>query len=316
MFKTVLETLVNPSHELCLFGKQIDWDSMEIEFAPLYGTTGRPSVPIRTMVGLLLLKQIYNLGDVTVMERWVEIPYWQHFCGEIYFQYKAPFDPSDFVHFRKRIGKEGMESIFKQSIILFGEEKLQKATKEVRIDTTVQEKNITFPTDRKLYAKVLDHCRKVARVEGIWFKRTYARQIKNLQYQLRFATKPKNHKKQAKFQEKYRRIVVRLCDDLIDQLSEEQYMKQQQKARQRSRAGIEALISQLKTDHSMLRNYLSGVDGDRINTLLAATAYNMKKWMRWKRQELILSFLWLFFRVTPQEYSFMHLSVPCKKGCC
>jgi transposase, IS5 family len=229
MFKTVLETLVNPSHELCLLGKQIDWDSMETEFAPLYGTTGRPSVPIRTMVGLLLLKQIYNLGDETVMERWVENPYWQHFCGEIYFQYKAPFDPSDFVHFRKRIGKEGMESIFKQSIILFGEEKLQKATKEVRIDTTVQEKNITFPTDRKLYTKVLDHCRKIARVEGIRFKRSYARQIKNLQYQLRFATKPKNHKKQAKLQEKYRRIVVRLCDDLIDQLSEEQYIKHYEK---------------------------------------------------------------------------------------
>lgn len=46
-------------------------------------------------------------------------PYWQHFCGEVYFQYKLPFDPSDFVHFRHRIGPEGMNKIFKQSIDLF-----------------------------------------------------------------------------------------------------------------------------------------------------------------------------------------------------
>jgi hypothetical protein len=42
----------------------------------------------------------------------------------------------------------------------------------------------------------------------------------------------------------------------------------------------------------MIRNYLSGTAGDKINTLLAATAYNMRKWMRLKRQEI----LDLFFR--------------------
>ena len=74
---------------------------LEKEFAPLYGKVGRPSIPIRTIVGLLLLKQIYNLGDETVVERYIDSPYCQHFCGEIYFQYKFPFDPSDFVHFRQ-----------------------------------------------------------------------------------------------------------------------------------------------------------------------------------------------------------------------
>jgi len=120
MFKTVLTSFINPQHELCLLAKETDWDSLEKEFAPLYGEVGRPSIPIRTIVGLLLLKQIYNLGDETVMERYIDSPYCQHFCGEIYFHYKYPFDPSDFVHFRKRIGEEEMKKIFKQSIDLFG----------------------------------------------------------------------------------------------------------------------------------------------------------------------------------------------------
>ncbi|MCK4822409.1 transposase [bacterium] len=193
MFKTVLSSFRNPEHELCLLAGKIDWESMEKKFAPLYADVGRPSIPIRTIVGLLLLKQIYNLGDETVMDRYIDSPYFQHFCGEIYFQYDYPFDPSDFVHFRKRIGEEGMETIFKQSIDLFGKDKVRKEVKEVRVDTTVQEKNITFPTDRKLIEKVINHCKKIAREENIKLKRTYGREIKKLKHQLRFCTQTKEH---------------------------------------------------------------------------------------------------------------------------
>jgi IS5 family transposase len=219
MFKTVLESFINPEHELCLLAKEIDWASLEEEFAPLYGTVGRPSIPIRTIVGLLLLKQIYNLGDETVMERYIDSPYCQHFCGEIYFQYKYPFDPSDFVHFRKRIGEEGMKKIFKQSIDLFGKDHVRKEVKEVRVDTTVQEKNITFPTDRKLTEKVIDHCKRIARKEGITLKRTYTFEIRKLKQQLRFARKPKNLRKHIKAQKKLHGIAFKLYRDLVSQLN-------------------------------------------------------------------------------------------------
>jgi IS5 family transposase len=75
MFKTVLSGFINPQHELCLLAKEIEWANLEKEFEPLYGSVGRPSIPIRTIVGLLLLKQIYNLGDETVMERYIDSPY-------------------------------------------------------------------------------------------------------------------------------------------------------------------------------------------------------------------------------------------------
>jgi hypothetical protein len=45
----------------------------------------------------------------------------------------------------------------------------------------------------------------------------------------------------------------------------------------------------------MLRNYLKGTAGDKINTLLAAAAYNMMKWMRMKREEILFFlFRWLY----------------------
>ena len=79
---------------------------------------------------------------------------------------------------------------------------------------------------------------------------------------------------------------------------ESYYLKKKREERCRSRAGIEGLISHLKHDHRMLRNYLSGTPGDSINTLLAAAAYNMKKWMRLEKQKILdLSFCWIYQRL-------------------
>ena len=82
MYKTALASFIHPDHKLCVLARKIDWESIEKEFAPLYGSTGRPSVPIRTIVGLLLLKQMYSLGDETVVERYLENPYWRVSRGQ------------------------------------------------------------------------------------------------------------------------------------------------------------------------------------------------------------------------------------------
>ena len=73
----MLTSFIHPEQELCLLAKKIDWKSLEEEFAPLYGKVGRPSIPFRTIVEIILLKQMYNLGDETVVERYLENPYWQ-----------------------------------------------------------------------------------------------------------------------------------------------------------------------------------------------------------------------------------------------
>jgi len=77
---------------------------------------------------------------------------------------------------------------------------------------------------------------------------------------------------------------------------ESQYLKKKREERCWSRSGIEGLISHLKLNRRMLRNYLKGVKGDRINTILAAADYNMKKWMARHRHLIFVFIGFLVFR--------------------
>jgi IS5 family transposase len=81
LFRPQLENFIDINHELVLLSKAVDWTYFEREFAPYYKNVGRPSVPIRAMVGCLLLKHLYNLGDERLPEYWVRDAYFQYFCG-------------------------------------------------------------------------------------------------------------------------------------------------------------------------------------------------------------------------------------------
>lgn len=141
-FQPLLKDFIDLSHELVLLSDKIDWKYFEKEFSKYYSNTGQPAMPIRLMVGSLLLKRIYNLSDERVCETWEMNPYMQYFCGMAHFTHQFPTDPSDFVHFRNRIGKVGVEVIFAYSVHLFGKEAKEKVSLS---DTTVAENNTTFP---------------------------------------------------------------------------------------------------------------------------------------------------------------------------
>ena len=410
VFRVPLVSVINMEHELVLLAQRIDWEKVEKDFSIYYPELGRPAVPIRKMVGSMLLKQMYNLGDETFVARWIENPYWQYFCGETYFQYDQPYDPSDFVHFRNRIGEEGAQKILKLSISLFDSKEVNE--KEVLIDTTVQEKNITFPTDSKLHKKIIEGCRKISEKENIKLRQRYTRIVKQLMIEQRFRGHPKKRKRANAAARKLKTIAGRLVRDVerklddIDRLSlyDEQlwvyylvlgqkrddknkiysfhapevkciskgkehkkyefgnkssfaitkksgivigamafedniydghaiepqleqvedligrlpetalvdrgckgrksilgvtikipgsgkgktaYQKRKERDRFRRRALIEPIIGHLKQDHRMLRNYLKGVEGDMINTLLAGAAFNMMKMLRKIRESVI-----------------------------
>jgi IS5 family transposase len=147
LFFSFSDTL-NQKHPLYILANKIRWEVFEKAFAPLYSAdTGRPAKPIRLMVGLLLLKHIRNLSDEMVVEEWSENSYFQYFTGESSFVSGFPCEASELVHFRKRIGESGAELILKESIRINGKD---AEDPNVNVDTTVQEKNITFPTDAKL----------------------------------------------------------------------------------------------------------------------------------------------------------------------
>jgi len=118
--ETPLIHFINPGHELCRLAKNVNWDQVEKDFTVFYSDKGAPSIPIRVMVGLTMLKHMYHYSDKGALSHWLENPYWQHFCGEVHFQHKAPFYYSDFSHFRKRIGKEGENKITQLGQALFG----------------------------------------------------------------------------------------------------------------------------------------------------------------------------------------------------
>ncbi len=75
LFKPLLKEFINLSHELVLLSNKIDWNYFETEFSSLYSNTGKPAMPIRLMVGSLMLKRIYNLGDETLAEAWKMNPF-------------------------------------------------------------------------------------------------------------------------------------------------------------------------------------------------------------------------------------------------
>ena len=77
-----LSDMLNQSHPLYQLADKIDWGKFETAFQPLYcQDNGRPGKPIRLMCGLLILKQLRNLSDESLVEQWSENAYYQYFCG-------------------------------------------------------------------------------------------------------------------------------------------------------------------------------------------------------------------------------------------
>lgn len=219
LFRPMLLDFIDTKHELVLLSEKMDWKYFEKEFSEYYSSVGRPSMPIRLMIGCLLLKRIYNLGDETLVEAWKMNPYMQYFCGITHFEHRFPCDPSDFVHFRKRIGEAGVEKIFKYSVLIHGEKAKEK---QVLSDTTVQENNITFPTDAKLAKRIIDKCNRMAEDAGVNQRQSYKRISKQLMRDTFNSKHPKRKIKAKKADRKLKTIASRLIRELERELSTNQ----------------------------------------------------------------------------------------------
>ena len=427
LFSPLLKQFVNTNHELILLAERIDWKYFENSFKDMYSNTGQPGMPIRFMVGCLMLKRLYNLGDETLAAAWIMNPYMQYFCGEAHFQHQFPCDPSDFVHFRNRIGEDGIEIIFKYSIEIHGK---AAKTKQVISDTTVQENNTTFSTEAKLAKRIIDKGSQIAKQEGLSQRQSYKRVSKQLLRDTYNSQHPKRKKKAKKAQKKLNTIAGRIVRELNNKLPEDrlpiyqdelqmfkkvlnqkrndsnkiyslhkpytaciakgkahkkyefgnkigimlnpkelvvlaiesfdgnphdsktieplldqmndnleylpeevvydrggrgksqikgvtistpkppkkadsQYQKQKARKKFRRRAAIEPVIGHLKTDFRMAQNYLHGRSSPRMNAMLAATGWNLKKMMEKLKKELLQLYILL---TSNSNYFVLHLS--------
>jgi len=179
LFRARLDQIINLKHELAQLADAIDWDWIDGEIAPLYSEKGRPGIETRFAVGLLLLKHIYGLSDEGVCERWVYDPYFQHFTGEEFFQHEFPHERSDLSHWRKRLGDK-LELLLAESLRVAHESGALRTRdlKRVTVDTTVQPKNISFPTDAKLLHAAIKGLTRLAQKHGVRLRQSYARVAK------------------------------------------------------------------------------------------------------------------------------------------
>jgi len=401
--------MLDSKDPLVVLADNFPWSKVEAKFQKYYKNdkVGRPNKSIRLMVGLLLLKQLENISDENIILQFKRNPYYQYFCGFTEYTPSLPCHSTELVKFRNRIGKDGVEFIFKCSIELHGKNAKES---QVIVDSTVQESNMTFPTDGKLAIKIILKLLKIAKNENIKLRRSFIKEIKTLRIQLRFFRHPKKLKKALGAMKRLRQIAMiilrdidrkfgenlelhnkyaqsfylfnrvlkqekntpnkiyslheidayainkgkdhkgyefgtkasivttkesciivgvaahktnihdsKTLEEVLTNATENRTMpiaeaicdrgyrgtkevtivnqtieisipgtvlkrdtkeqKEVKKEKFRRRASIEPIIGHMKSDYRMARNYLKGFEGDEINLLLAASAFNLKKWM-------------------------------------
>ena len=177
MFRSQLVNIINMRHELVLLSDRVGWGFFDERFSGLYAENGRPGVPTRLMVGLHLLKHMYDLSDEAVCAQWVCNPYFQYFCGETYFQHTLPVDRSSMTRWRDRVGADALAALVQESLTVAHQSGALRAEdlEQITVDTTVQPKAITFPTDAKLMTKARENLVKLAKEWGVALRQPFSR---------------------------------------------------------------------------------------------------------------------------------------------
>jgi IS5 family transposase len=178
LFRSALVNLVDRRHPLVRMAGLIDWNRFATAFGPLYRDgVGRPGLPTRLMVGLHLIKHMDGLSDDAVCARFLDSPYVQIFCGETHFQHALPLDRSSMTRWRKRIGAERFELLLAETLAAVERAGAAepKHFERVTVDTTVQPKAVTHPTDSKLIHRGVEILGRLARRHGVALRQSYTR---------------------------------------------------------------------------------------------------------------------------------------------
>jgi IS5 family transposase len=127
--------------------------------------------------GLAILKHTFDLSDEELCARWIENPYFQYLCGEEFFCHELTFDRSSMTRWRQRMGEERIASLLQESLHVAVSTGAMKPedTRRVVVDTTVQPKNVMFPTDAKLINRAREILVRLARKVGIDLRQSYRR---------------------------------------------------------------------------------------------------------------------------------------------
>ena len=267
---SALARQLNLNHPLVKMAETIDWQSFEDKFGRVAKASGgRPALPTRLMVGLHYLKALYDESDETVVSKWVENPYWQHFCGEEVFQHEFPCHPTSLVKWRKQIGTAGFEQLLGQIIQTAMRSAMLKLKEieRVSVDTTVQEKAVAFPTDARLYNHARITLVRAARKRGIKLRQSYVRVGKYAFFKQSRYRVARQLKRARKYTRKLRTYLGRVIRDIERKLPQPD-------------AGMEVLLTRAKRIKQQQRS-----DSNKIYSMHAPEVECIAKGKVHKRYE-------------------------------
>jgi transposase, IS5 family len=181
LFQAQLEQLLNHDHPLFVLAGQIDWARFDTALSECYSPDqGAPAKAVRLLVGLHYLKHAFNESDESLVERWVENPYWQYFCGFETMQHELPLHPTSLTKWRQRVGADKLVELLGETVALAlrAHHVTEQELARVNVDTTVEEKNITYPTDSKLLHKAIVKLGQAAKQRALPLRQTYVRVAK------------------------------------------------------------------------------------------------------------------------------------------
>lgn len=217
MFRSRLDAIINMKHALVLLGRQIDWGHLEGVFGAAYtDKPGHPPLATRLMAGLAILKYMHNLSDEGLCDLWVENPYFQHFCGEEFFQHRLVFDRSSLTRWRKRMGEDKLSALIQESLAVAVKTEAAKPSDfaKVAIDTTVQPKAVMFPTDAKLTQRAMMVLVRLAKKHDVVLRQSYVRVGKHMLIAHQRYAHAKQYNRAQKCLKKLRTYLGRIIRDV------------------------------------------------------------------------------------------------------
>ncbi len=230
LFRRELAQMINPCHELCLMADTIDWEKAdEIVQSWFVSHAGALAKPSPLIIGLFLLKQLFDVSDENLPRKWVENPYWRYFCGEIYFQHEFPLHPTSMTKWRNRMREGDADKLLSLTIELGLDTKTIKRSdvKCVNVDSTVQEKAISYPTDANLMDKAIRKIGRLARKFEIPIKQSYAFLSRKTLFKVNNYARTQQHKIKNKALKKMKTYLGRLQRDVERKLEHREEIKRQ-----------------------------------------------------------------------------------------
>ena len=259
LFEDRLSKILNPRNPLYQMSKAVPWEDLQTALRPYFPSkVGAPAKPIRLVSGLFMLQHCFDLSDEDTLQNWLENPYWQFFCGYDYLQWELPIDPSSMSRWRKRIKVEGAEAILKATVKAAEITGIAKPAsfKRVIADTTVMEKNITYPRDVQLYLKSLQAMVRIAKTRGIHLRQTYTRTGKrHAHLYSRYA-----HARQMKRAQKELKKLRTITGRVLRELQKWSVSKEEEQPLNRLLLRIEKILVQKRQDKNKIYSLYEEVE--------------------------------------------------------